>query len=78
MRSVADQCARRCVDIVVATPGRLVDLIERRSCRLDAVEVTVLDEADHMAASGSCQSCVTCSPDTVRRAAVALSRHARR
>ncbi|MCW2495549.1 DEAD/DEAH box helicase [Jatrophihabitans sp.] len=40
------------VDIVVATPGRLVDLIDRRSCRLDAVEVTVLDEADHMADLG--------------------------
>ena len=40
------------VDIVVATPGRLEDLIERRACLLDAVEVTVLDEADHMADLG--------------------------
>ena len=40
------------VDIVVATPGRLVDLIDRRSCRLDSVEITVLDEADHMADLG--------------------------
>ena len=31
------------VDLVVATPGRLVDLIERRSATLDSVEVTVLD-----------------------------------
>jgi superfamily II DNA/RNA helicase len=40
------------VDIVVATPGRLVDLIERRSCKLDNVEIVVLDEADHMADLG--------------------------
>ena len=42
----------RGVDVLVATPGRLVDLIERRSCSLAAVEVTVLDEADHMADLG--------------------------
>jgi superfamily II DNA/RNA helicase len=42
----------RGVDLVVATPGRLLDLIERRSCRLDEVEVCVLDEADHMADMG--------------------------
>ncbi len=40
------------VDIIVATPGRLEDLIERRSCALDSVEITVLDEADHMADLG--------------------------
>ncbi len=39
---------RRGVDIVVATPGRLTDLIERQECSLDAVEITVLDEADHL------------------------------
>ena len=43
---------RRGVDVVVATPGRLKDLIEQRECRLDAVQVTVLDEADHMADLG--------------------------
>jgi superfamily II DNA/RNA helicase len=42
----------RGVDVVVATPGRLVDLIERRSCVLSDVEVVVLDEADHMADLG--------------------------
>jgi superfamily II DNA/RNA helicase len=36
------------VHIVVATPGRLVDLLERRSCDLSDVAITVLDEADHM------------------------------
>ena len=40
------------VDIVVACPGRLEDLIQQRKCSLDAVQVTVLDEADHMADLG--------------------------
>ena len=43
---------RRGVDILVATPGRLIDLMERRAVRLDAVDVAVLDEADHMADLG--------------------------
>jgi superfamily II DNA/RNA helicase len=42
----------RGTDIVVATPGRLVDLLERRACDLSDVVVTVLDEADHMADLG--------------------------
>jgi superfamily II DNA/RNA helicase len=40
------------VDIVVATPGRLIDLLERRACLLTDIEITVLDEADHMADLG--------------------------
>jgi superfamily II DNA/RNA helicase len=43
---------RRGVDIVVACPGRLEDLIGQGHCTLDAIEVTVLDEADHMADLG--------------------------
>lgn len=43
---------RRGVDIVVACPGRLEDLIGQGECRLDQVQVTVLDEADHMADLG--------------------------
>ena len=40
------------VDIVVACPGRLEDLMQQGHCRLDQVQVTVLDEADHMADMG--------------------------
>jgi superfamily II DNA/RNA helicase len=42
----------RDADIVVATPGRLIDLIERGACKLSAIEITVLDEADYMADLG--------------------------
>ncbi|SHH46943.1 Helicase conserved C-terminal domain-containing protein [Jatrophihabitans endophyticus] len=42
----------RGVDVLVATPGRLEDLIERRACDLADVEICVLDEADHMADLG--------------------------
>ena len=35
-------------DIVVATPGRLLDHVQRRTVSLNAIEVLVLDEADHM------------------------------
>jgi ATP-dependent RNA helicase RhlE len=38
----------RGVDIVVATPGRLLDLMQQRHVRLDGIEVFVLDEADRM------------------------------
>ncbi len=43
------------VDIVIATPGRLEDLIERGACDLSDVQVTVLDEADLMADMGFLQ-----------------------
>ena len=39
---------RRGVDILVATPGRLLDLYNQRCLRLDKVEIFVLDEADRM------------------------------
>ena len=46
------QGLRRGVDIVVACPGRLEDLMGQGHCSLGSVEVTVLDEADHMADLG--------------------------
>jgi len=36
------------VDVIVATPGRLLDLFHEGHVRLDATEIFVLDEADHM------------------------------
>ncbi len=39
-------------EVVIATPGRLLDLVERKDARLDRVEITVLDEADQMADLG--------------------------
>ncbi|MFI9719823.1 DEAD/DEAH box helicase [Streptomyces sp. NPDC052396] len=39
-------------EVVVATPGRLHDLIERRACSLGRVRITVLDEADQMCDMG--------------------------
>ena len=43
---------RRGVEILVATPGRLTDLIEQEECSLSEVAVAVLDEADQMADMG--------------------------
>ncbi|ALN16855.1 DEAD/DEAH box helicase [Acidipropionibacterium acidipropionici] len=43
---------RKGVDLVVATPGRLVDLLETGDADLSGVDVVVLDEADHMADMG--------------------------
>lgn len=42
----------RGVDVIVATPGRLIDLIEQGAADLSDVRVTVLDEADEMADMG--------------------------
>src|SRR5215217_3343034 len=46
------QALTRGVDIVIACPGRLEDLIGQGHCDLGAIEVTILDEADHMADLG--------------------------
>jgi superfamily II DNA/RNA helicase len=46
------QQLRRGTDIVVATPGRLLDLLGQGACSLDGVAIAVLDEADHLADMG--------------------------
>ncbi|WP_222315185.1 DEAD/DEAH box helicase [Streptomyces cavourensis] len=59
--SITKQSAtlRRGAEVLVATPGRLKDLIERGDCRLDEVAITVLDEADQMADMGFMPQVVT-------------------
>lgn len=42
------EALRRGVDLIIATPGRLGDLIRQGECSLEEIEVAVLDEADHM------------------------------
>ena len=51
-RSVQVTALRRGVDVLVACPGRLRDLIDTGDAHLGSVEITVLDEADHMADLG--------------------------
>ncbi|WP_394289171.1 DEAD/DEAH box helicase [Microbacterium sp.] len=46
------EALRAGADIVVACPGRLEDLMKQKLVSLDAVEITVIDEADHMADLG--------------------------
>ena len=46
------QSMRRGVDVLVACPGRLLDLIEQRHIDLSEIEITVIDEADRMADMG--------------------------
>ena len=58
---------RRGVDIVVATPGRAIDLINRGGLKLDELEVAVLDEADEMLDMGFVEDIETildATPDT--------------
>ncbi|HTL59671.1 MAG TPA: DEAD/DEAH box helicase [Candidatus Limnocylindrales bacterium] len=42
------EALRRGVDVLIATPGRLLDLLNQGSCRLDRIQFLVLDEADRM------------------------------
>ena len=46
------EALRKGVDILVACPGRLEDLIKQGHCTLGSIEITVIDEADHMADLG--------------------------
>ena len=50
---------RRGVEVIVATPGRLIDLMERRAASLDSIETVVLDEADEMLTMGFSESLQT-------------------
>jgi len=43
---------KKSVSILVATPGRLIDLLEKDELQLDALQIAVLDEADQMADMG--------------------------
>ncbi len=52
------------VDILIATPGRLNDLLERGAVELSDIAITVLDEADHMAEMGFMAE-ITTSLDTI-------------
>ena len=51
-QSRQESALRAAADIVVACPGRLEDLMRQRVISLDSVDITVLDEADHMADLG--------------------------
>ncbi|MDP9794929.1 superfamily II DNA/RNA helicase [Catenuloplanes nepalensis] len=55
-------------DVLVACPGRLLELVEGGHANLDAVEITVLDEADHMADLGFLPSVRRLLDQTPRRA----------
>ncbi|KAG2278536.1 hypothetical protein Bca52824_061091 [Brassica carinata] len=50
--TIQQSALSRGVDVVVGTPGRIIDLIEGRSLKLGEVEYLVLDEADQMLAVG--------------------------
>jgi len=66
IREQADQI-KRGAHIVVATPGRLIDLIERRMLSIDAIDYCVLDEADEMLNMGFYQdikNILSNTPDT--------------
>lgn len=45
---IAESAMRKGIDIVVGTPGRIIDHIERNNLKLSSVDYVVLDEADKM------------------------------
>jgi ATP-dependent RNA helicase DeaD len=67
---------RRGADVVVATPGRALDHLRRKTLALDAVEVLVLDEADEMLDMGfaeDLETILTATPDTRQTALFAAT-----
>ena len=50
---------RRGVEVIVATPGRLIDLMERGAASLESISTVVLDEADEMLTMGFAESLQT-------------------
>ena len=67
---------RRGVDVVVATPGRALDLMRRGTLTLDALDVLVLDEADEMLDMGfaeDLESILTATPATRQTALFAAT-----
>ncbi len=68
------------VDILVATPGRLLDLVQQKHIRLDAVQVFIVDEADRMLDMGFIRDVRKIVAHLPARAAVdaVLRHHARR
>ena len=70
---------RRGVDILIACPGRLEDLIKQGHGYLGNIEITIIDEADHMADLGFLPVVRRLLDQTpARRAAAAVLRHPRR
>jgi len=71
-----EHALRSGVDIVVATPGRAIDLMNRGALRLDELEVVVLDEADEMLDMGFVEDIETlldATPDTRQAVLVAAT-----
>jgi ATP-dependent RNA helicase DeaD len=67
---------RRGADVVVATPGRALDLMRRETLALDAIQVLVLDEADEMLDMGfaeDLETILTATPDTRQTALFAAT-----
>ena len=63
----------RGVEVVVATPGRLTDLLERGSLRLDDVNIVVIDEADRMADMGFLPEVTPARPHRLKRQTMLFS-----